>query len=309
MLKCPRCNGTTVTDTESGEIFCQKCGFVITKEMIESKFKEKDEMRSTNEHGGWDSDVQTAPKSVSAYGGTNISKKDAFGKIIGGYDNLRKQDRRSNINEVDHLKKDHNKMFEGLIRRIIPVQQTSLQEQSLMPLYVRCLESTLMKGNDAELIMIGLICIYLKKEKIPWRGNNTIYEIIEKETGRNKQEVLSIMNSIMRKFDWGIEYGFYQKSYDEIARIIKKIKEDDNSFRELKISKRAREIIDKVSNDGLTGGISPKNQAGAAIFLACNAEDLAVSLDDIAVYCDTNKHRIMPHIKKFNSVLKYDLNF
>ena len=35
--KCPRCvKGTLVTDHESGEMFCSKCGFVLTEKLQEA---------------------------------------------------------------------------------------------------------------------------------------------------------------------------------------------------------------------------------------------------------------------------------
>jgi transcription initiation factor TFIIIB Brf1 subunit/transcription initiation factor TFIIB len=324
MQQCPNCKKETKemlvqkpgSDADSLDLVCLSCGAVKPTDNVESKFKEKSEVRSTNKEGKWDSDVQTEPKSIAAYGGTKMGTKDAAGKPINprNWGKLRELDTRSDLSGLDHLKRDHNELFNELIRRIIPVQQKMLQEKTLLPLYLKCLELKVNKGRDTELIMIGIIHIYLKRENIPWKGDTTIWKHIFGQTGRTKKEILSITNVIMRALGWEIDkkgstYGFHQKSYDEIIRIIKKIKEDDNSFLDLKISKRAYEIIGKVSSDGLTAGISPKNQAGAAIFLACKSEDLAISLDDIAGYCDSKKKNIMPHVKKFNSVLKYDLNF
>jgi len=35
--KCPRCaKGKLVTDNESGETFCAKCGFVLTEKVVEA---------------------------------------------------------------------------------------------------------------------------------------------------------------------------------------------------------------------------------------------------------------------------------
>lgn len=281
MQQCPNCKKETKEmlaqkpggDADSLDLVCLSCGAVKPTDNVESKFKEKSEVRSTNKEGKWDSEVQTASKSIADYGGTKMGTKDADGKPIkpGNWGRLRVLNTRSDRSRLDHLKRDHNELFNELIRRIIPVQQKMLQEKTLLPLYLKCLELKVNRGRDTELIMIGIIYIYLHKENIPWKGNTTKWKYIFNQTGRKKKEILSIVNIIMRTLDWEIDkkgstYGFYPKSYDEIDRIIKKIKEDDNSFRNLKISKRAREIIDKVSNDGLTGGILPKNQAGAAYF-------------------------------------------
>ncbi len=319
MQQCPKCNKETeemLVQTPGGggdllDLVCLKCGAVKPTDNVESIIKEKGEARSTNKEGEWDSDVHTAPKSIADYGNrTKISAKDAKGNPIkpGNWGKLRKIGTRIDTSNLEHLKRDHNELFKELIRRIIPVQQIMLQEKTLFPLYLKCLELDVNRGRDTELIMIGIICIYLNQENIPWKGDTTIWEHLFDQTGRKKKEIQSIISVIMRILGWEIDkkgntYAFHQKSYNEIDRIIKKIKEYDNSFRELKISKRAYEIIEKVSKENLTDGISPKNQAAAAIFLACNSEDLPVSLDDIAVYSDTKKKNIMPHIQKFNTVL------
>ena len=81
------------------------------------------------------------------------------------------------------------------------------------------------------------------------------------------------------------------------------MEETNNSLLLRKIWKRAMEILEKVISNGLTAGVSPKIQAGAAIFLAGSTEDPPMSLDFVVAYCDSKKKNIIPHIKKFNTVL------
>ena len=81
------------------------------------------------------------------------------------------------------------------------------------------------------------------------------------------------------------------------------MQETNNPLLLRKIWKRAMEILGKAIGNGLTAGVSPKNQAGAAIFLAGSTEDPPISLDFVVAYCDSKKKNIIPHIKKFNTVL------
>ena len=94
-----------------------------------------------------------------------------------------------------------------------------------------------------------------------------------------------------------------EKSYTELYNIIIKMQETNNPLLLRKIWKRAMEILGKAIGNGLTAGVSPKNQAGAAIFLAGSTEDPPIPLDFVVAYCDSKKKNIIPHIKKFNSVL------
>jgi len=82
--KCPRCvKGTLVTDHESGEMFCSKCGFVLTEKLQESG----PEWRSftQDEHG--DRARAGAPTSLTMHDMglatiINPTNKDASGKPL-----------------------------------------------------------------------------------------------------------------------------------------------------------------------------------------------------------------------------------
>ena len=309
MEQCPECNGTLVTDGVTEETFCKKCGYVLPKKLVESKFQEKDDVRSTDEETG-KSISQHAPKDAGDYGGTGMSATDASGRPVNRnlWGRLRQHNNQT-LSPFEKMLKDHKTKFNELTIRIIgkAYRDSYLDSRSLWPLYERCLRVRLQRGRDAELIMIGVICINRNNEGIPWRGEGTFWEHVTRVTGRKKREVLSVMNVITRTLDWEIDYFFpepgKEKSYTEIYTIINKIKEDNNSFRSRKIWKCAVEILDKASGKGLTAGISPKNQAGAVIFLAGSTEDPPIPLDFVVAYCDSKKKNIIPHIKKFNTVL------
>mgnify|MGYP001262848882 CR=1 FL=1 len=301
MGKCPECDSTLVTDGITEEIFCKKCGYVLPKKLVESKFQEKDDFRGTDEETG-KSKSQHAPKDVGDYGGTMMGRKDASGRPVGGEDWTRlRQHNNQTLSPFEKILKAHKPKFQELTRRIMTeAYQTSiLKSRSLWPLYERCLKEKLQKGRDAELIMIGVICINRNNEQkyggLPWRGEGTFWEHVTRVTGRKKREVLSAMNVITRTLDWEIDYFFpekgKEKSYNEIYTITNKIKEDNNSFHSREIWKRATEILGKASDKGLTAGVSPKNQAGAAIFLAGSTEDPPIPLDLVVAYCDSKKKR------------------
>ena len=65
------------------------------------------------------------------------------------------------------------------------------------------------------------------------------------------------------------------------------MQETNNPLLLREILYRAKEILDKAIDNGLTAGISPKNQAGAVIFLAGSTEDPPIPLDFVVAYCDS----------------------
>jgi len=104
--KCPRCvKGTLVTDHESGEMFCSKCGFVLTEKLQEAG----PEWRSftQDEHG--DRARAGAPTSLTMHDMglatiINPTNKDASGKPLTSamkstIERLRTWDSRSQVHE------------------------------------------------------------------------------------------------------------------------------------------------------------------------------------------------------------------
>ena len=104
--KCPRCaKGKLVTDNESGETFCSKCGFVLTEKVVEAG----PEWRSftQDEHG--DRARAGAPTSLTMHDmglATIISpaNKDASGRPLTSsmrstIERLRTWDSRSQVHE------------------------------------------------------------------------------------------------------------------------------------------------------------------------------------------------------------------
>ena len=104
--KCQRCNkGVMLTDSNTGEMFCSKCGFVITEKLQESG----PEWRSftQDEHG--DRARAGAPTSLTMHDMglatiINPQNKDATGKPLSAsmkstIERLRTWDNRSQVHE------------------------------------------------------------------------------------------------------------------------------------------------------------------------------------------------------------------
>src|SRR5579864_879785 len=104
--KCPRCGrGPMVLDSESGELVCSNCGFVV-KEKIEDTGPE---WRSSSKDEGKDESRAGLPTSIASHdmglstmiGSTN---RDSTGRPLSGsmrttVDRLRTWDRRSQMHE------------------------------------------------------------------------------------------------------------------------------------------------------------------------------------------------------------------
>ena len=81
----------------------------------------------------------------------------------------------------------------------------------------------------------------------------------------------------------------------------------DGIIPDKKITLLTREIISEVSKSALTGGFTPKNQAAAAVFLACQKANFPITIPSIAKYADTSPSTMNNVCEKFNS--KLNINF
>ena len=126
MTHCPECwqkeqEITLITNDETGEAICPKCGFVgaDSEKKTESKFQEKDDFRGTDEETG-ESKSQHAPKDVGDYGGTSIGKKDVSGRPIGGeYWNRQRILNNQILTPFEKMVKAHKPKFKELTKRIM----------------------------------------------------------------------------------------------------------------------------------------------------------------------------------------------
>jgi len=103
---CPRCaQGKLVTDNESGEMFCSKCGFVITEKLQEAG----PEWRSFTQDEGGNKARAGAPTSLTMHDMglatiINPINKDASGRPLSAsmkstIERLRTWDSRSQVHE------------------------------------------------------------------------------------------------------------------------------------------------------------------------------------------------------------------
>lgn len=191
--------------------------------------------------------------------------------------------------------------FNELINILIPVQQETLEDVP-WNIYYKCLKKNLQQGRSVKPIMIAAICVFSLQEKIPSFDFSKYARI----TRVDKKKILEAYALIRSELD-DIKVEYVSNTEKEIRQIIDLIRNDLNSFPDKKIILDAREIISEVSKSALTGGFTPKNQAAAAVFLACQKANLPITIPNIAKYTNTSPSTIKNVCEKFNS--KLNINF
>ena len=258
--KCPSCgNKKIVTDQNTGELFCSKCGIVISDKIIDTSA----EWRSFSNEGGTDPTRTGAPTSLTMHdrglstiiGAVN---KDASGKPLStsmksSIERLRTWDSRSQTNSSAdrNLRQALNEMSK--LKDKLSLSDTVIQKSAYI--YRKALEKKLVRGRSIQ----GLVaaCLYAA-------CRNT-------ETPRTLQDISNGMN--VRKKDIARCYRLIFRELELKMPVVDPIKGVSRiaSVAELseKTKRKAIQILNQAKDSGLVAGKDPMGIAAASLYLAC----------------------------------------
>ena len=295
---CPNCEkGKIFVDVETGDLLCKKCGYVSQDRAIEDASPSVDEMS------------MHAPK--KRFGKSTIINRKV--DVSGKQTNKHFKQMKSRLTSMglwdDQIYKSpedkkiqmYHRQFNELINILIPVLQEKLEDVP-WDIYYKCLKKNLQQGRSAKPIMIAAICVFSLQHRIPSFG----FSEYARKTRVDKKKILEAYVLIRTKLD-DVKVEYVSNTEKEIRQIIDLIRNDLNSFPVTKITVNAGKIISEVTKSALTGGFTPKNQAAAAVFLACQKANFPITIPNIAKYANTSPSTIKNVCEKFNS--KLNINF
>jgi transcription initiation factor TFIIB len=272
--KCPSCgNKKIVTDQNTGELFCGKCGIVISDKITDTSA----EWRSFSNEGGADPTRTGAPTSLTMHDrglSTIIGtvNKDASGKPLStsmksSIERLRTWDSRSQTNSSAdrNLRQALNEMSK--LKDKLSLSDTVIQKSAYI--YRKALEKKLVRGRSIQ----GLVaaCIYAA-------CRNT-------ETPRTLQDISNGMN--VRKKDIARCYRLIFRELELKMPVVDPIKGVSRiaSIAELgeKTKRKAIEILNQAKDSGLVAGKDPMGIAAASLYLACISTGEIKSQKEISI--------------------------
>ena len=272
--KCPSCgNKKIVTDQNTGELFCGKCGIVISDKIIDTSA----EWRSFSNEGGTDPTRTGAPTSLTMHDrglSTIIGtvNKDASGKPLStsmksSIERLRTWDSRSQTNSSAdrNLRQALNEM--NKLKDKLSLSDTVIQKSAYI--YRKALEKKLVRGRSIQ----GLVaaCLYAA-------CRNT-------ETPRTLQDISNGMN--VRKKDIARCYRLIFRELELKMPVVDPIKGVSRiaSIAELgeKTKRKAIEILNQAKDSGLVAGKDPMGIAAASLYLACISTGEIKSQKEISI--------------------------
>jgi len=264
--KCPRCaRGKLVTDHESGETFCSKCGFVMTEKSVESG----PEWRSftQDEHG--DRARAGAPTSLTMHDmglATVISpiNKDASGKPLTAsmkstIERLRTWDSRSQVYEP--VDRNFRQAFSELNRLKDKLAISDAVIEKAAYIYRKALEKGLVRGRSISALMASALYAACRDTSTPrnLKDIEIAANIKRKDIARCYRLLVKELNLKMPVTD----------SIQCVARIASKIGIQE------KTKRYAIKVLAMAKKHEISAGKDPMGLAAAALYLSCvkNGDD------------------------------------
>ncbi len=296
--KCPSCgNKKIVTDQNTGELFCSKCGIVISDKIIDTSA----EWRSFSNEGGTDPTRTGAPTSLTMHdrglstiiGAVN---KDASGKPLStsmksSIERLRTWDSRSQTNSSAdrNLRQALNEMSK--LKDKLSLSDTVIQKSAYI--YRKALEKKLVRGRSIQ----GLVaaCLYAA-------CRNT-------ETPRTLQDISNGMN--VRKKDIARCYRLIFRELELKMPVVDPIKGVSRiaSVAELseKTKRKAIQILNQAKDSGLVAGKDPMGIAAASLYLACITTGEIKSQKEISIASGITEVTIRNRCAGLRKMLKKEI--
>ncbi|EPA05687.1 transcription initiation factor IIB [Candidatus Nitrosarchaeum limnium] len=293
--RCQRCNrGAILTDSNTGEMFCSKCGFVATDRVEQ----EGPEWRSFSKDEGDNRTRTGTPTSLAIHDMglatiINPINKDATGKPLSAsmkstIERLRTWDNRSQVHEP--VDRNFRQAFSELDRLKTKLALSDTVIEKTAYIYRKALDKGLVRGRSIP----GLIAASLYAA-----CRNT-------ETPRTLSDVANSIN-IKRK-DIARCYRLLLRELDLKMPVVNPVKcisrISSNAGLSEKTKRKAIEILDQAAKIELSAGKDPMGLAAAALYLSCvkNGEDKTQK--DIAVAAGVTEVTIRNRYKGLKEALE-----
>ena len=273
-LKCPSCGVKIIlTDQNTGELFCGKCGLVISDKIIDMSA----EWRSFSNEGGTDPTRTGAPTSLTMHDrglSTVIGaiNKDASGKPLStsmksSIERLRTWDSRSQTQSSSdkNLRQALNEMSK--LKDKLALTDAVIEKASYI--YRKSLERKLVRGRSIQ----GLVaaCLYAA-----CRNTETPRTIQDISNGMNirKKDIARCYRLVFRELELKMPVVDPVKGVSRIASIAK-LNE--------KTKRKAIQTLNQAKDTGLAAGKDPMGIAAAALYLACISTGEIKSQKEISI--------------------------
>jgi len=258
--KCQRCvKGSMLTDNNTGEMFCSKCGFVAS----DRTEREGPEWRSfsKDEHG--DRARAGTPTSLAMHDMglatiINPINKDASGKPLSTsmkttIERLRTWDSRSQVHEP--IDRNFRQAFSELDRLKDKLAISDAVIEKTAYIYRKALDKSLVRGRSIPALVAASLYAACRNTQTP----RTLTDVANGINIKRK-DVARCYRLLLRELDLKMPVADPTKCVARIASI--------SSLNE-KTKRKALKFLDEATRIEVSAGKDPMGLAAAALYLAC----------------------------------------
>jgi transcription initiation factor TFIIB len=263
VIQCETCDPSEskmITDVESGEIICNRCGIVVVKDLEDTKkiwHKVEDKFRDTR-NGNLSSLRLYDQGLTTKIGNTN---RDASGNVINSLmmirlNRMKNLDKRSQINKSA---RNLGRAFRQLDSLKDKLGLSNAVIEKTAYIYRKVQEAGLVKGRKVNTVLGASLYVACREFEIPrtLREISSVNNEKYRETSRvYRQIVLHLGKQVPR-----INLFRY------LEKVGKKAKLEEKNIRQ------ALQLMKKVQDAGLTAGKEPMGIVGAVIYLSLPKSD------------------------------------
>ncbi|CAE6501711.1 MAG: TFIIB-type zinc ribbon-containing protein [Candidatus Nitrosotenuis sp.] len=257
--RCPRCGkGSLVTDNDTGENFCGKCGFVINQESIESgpewrSFSKDDEGKS---RAGVPTSLAMHDMGLATIIGQ--ADKDAAGKPLSSsmkntIERLRTWDSRSQVHEP--ADRNFRQAFSELSRLKDKLALGDAVIEKAAYIYRKAIEKGLVRGRSISALIASALYAACRDTETPrtLKDIGVASNIKRKDIARCYRLLLKELSLKMPVVD----------PIKCVSRIASKAELSEKTKRE------AARILRNAEENKISAGKDPMGLAAAALYVAC----------------------------------------
>lgn len=292
--KCPRCGtGKMVFDSESGELICGNCGYVL-KEKIEDSGPE---WRSSGKDESKDESRAGLPTSIASHDmglSTTIgpANRDSAGRPLSGsmrstVERLRTWDRRSQMHESE----DRN-LGKAFVQLRTFADKLSLSEEIVERgayIYRKALERGLIRGRSITEMIAASLYAACRDSEIP----RTLKDVSE-VANISRKDLARSYRLLVREMDIKMPVPDPARSVSKIASRVAAGE---------KTRRRALEILARARQLGVAAGKDPVGLAASALYVASTLSGEEKTQRDIARAAGVTEVTIRNRYKNLRTAL------
>lgn len=258
--KCQRCgNSTIISDTETGETICKKCGFVISErlETTEPEWRSfVGDGKPNKSRTGDGTSLRRHDMGLSTI--INPANKDAAGKpLTYNMKSTLKRLRISNNRIQFNQSTDRNfrEAFSDLDRMKDKLGVSNAIVEKSAYIYRKAIENGLVRGRSIAALMGATLYAACRDSETP----RTLRDIAEK-TNIKRKEIARCYRLLVKELNLKMPVV---DSVQCISRIASKLEISE------KTKRYAIEILRKAKQNDYVAGKNPMSLAGTALYLSC----------------------------------------